>query len=240
MDAAGVDMAVLIPPSFEGDRNDLVAQAVARFPERFLAMGSIDAEHPMPAIDVSRVLVRNNLSGFRLRLSSAEGAAMLRKGGPDWLWRACVELDIPLMVAVGGLISGVAAVAQTYPDLRVVVDHLGLAVTTPPNQVMSVIEDLSRLAAYPNVAVKASALPCYTREQHEFPIALGLIDTVVARFGAERVFWGSDLTRLPPPYKEWVSTVVSGPSSLSDDDRRLVLGDALLAWLNPGKDALDG
>src|SRR5580698_7484375 len=35
MKAAGVDRAIVVPPSWEGDRNDLVAQAVADYPDSF-------------------------------------------------------------------------------------------------------------------------------------------------------------------------------------------------------------
>src|SRR4051794_39063228 len=38
MDKAGVARAILIPPSFEGDYNDLVMNAVNRYPDRFRAL----------------------------------------------------------------------------------------------------------------------------------------------------------------------------------------------------------
>jgi L-fuconolactonase len=39
MDAAGVARAVLVPPSWEGDRNDLALAAAAAYPDRFAVMG---------------------------------------------------------------------------------------------------------------------------------------------------------------------------------------------------------
>ena len=41
MDEAGVDRAVLIPPSWEGDYNDLVLEAAQAHPDRFAAMGRL-------------------------------------------------------------------------------------------------------------------------------------------------------------------------------------------------------
>src|SRR5919205_1627399 len=46
MDEAGVDRAVLIPPSWEGDYNDLVLDAARWQPERFAAMGRIALAKP--------------------------------------------------------------------------------------------------------------------------------------------------------------------------------------------------
>src|SRR5919197_5375079 len=39
MDEAGVDRAVIVPPSWPGDRNDYAIEAVKRYPDRFRIMG---------------------------------------------------------------------------------------------------------------------------------------------------------------------------------------------------------
>src|SRR5262249_48747276 len=41
MDEAGVDRAVIVPPSWPGDRNDYALEAVKRYPTRFRVMGKI-------------------------------------------------------------------------------------------------------------------------------------------------------------------------------------------------------
>src|SRR5689334_20789205 len=46
MNDAGVDRAVLIPPSWEGDYNDLVLEAARWHPDRFAAMGRITLTNP--------------------------------------------------------------------------------------------------------------------------------------------------------------------------------------------------
>jgi predicted TIM-barrel fold metal-dependent hydrolase len=44
MNEAGVDRAILIPPSWEGDYNDLVLEAAQAHPDRFAAMGRLAVE----------------------------------------------------------------------------------------------------------------------------------------------------------------------------------------------------
>ena len=44
MDAAGVSRVVIVPPSWEGDRNDLGLAAAREHPQRFAVMGRIDPE----------------------------------------------------------------------------------------------------------------------------------------------------------------------------------------------------
>src|SRR5688572_4780069 len=46
MDLAGVRRAVLVPPSFEGDRNDLALAAAAAYPDRFAVMGRLALQDP--------------------------------------------------------------------------------------------------------------------------------------------------------------------------------------------------
>ena len=41
MDLAGVRRMVLVPPSWEGDRNDLALEAARRYPDRFAVMGRL-------------------------------------------------------------------------------------------------------------------------------------------------------------------------------------------------------
>ena len=41
MNEAGVDRAVIVPPSWPGDRNDYGLEAVKRYPHRFAVMGRI-------------------------------------------------------------------------------------------------------------------------------------------------------------------------------------------------------
>ena len=66
MDEAGVDRAVIVPPSWPGDRNDYGLEAARRYPNRFAVMGRI----PVP----------NQVGGARLRWKEQPG--MLGCGSP--------------------------------------------------------------------------------------------------------------------------------------------------------------
>ena len=49
MSKAGVDRIIIVPPSWEGDRNDLALAAAQAHPERFAVMGRPISMHRMPA-----------------------------------------------------------------------------------------------------------------------------------------------------------------------------------------------
>jgi len=68
MDAAGVDRAVLVPPSWEGERNDLALEAALLHPDRFAVMGRLAIERPE-----SRSLVDTSLHAPIRRVVEAYG-----------------------------------------------------------------------------------------------------------------------------------------------------------------------
>src|SRR4026208_1746875 len=46
MDLAGVRRMVLVPPSWEGDRNDMALEAARAYPDRFAVMGRLSLAGP--------------------------------------------------------------------------------------------------------------------------------------------------------------------------------------------------
>ena len=58
-----------------------------------------------------------------------------------------------------------------------------------------------------------------------------ILKRVVDAFGPARVFWGSDLTRLPCTYRQCVTHFTEELDWLSGDELELVMGRALCDWI---------
>jgi predicted TIM-barrel fold metal-dependent hydrolase len=58
MAAAGVDRAILLPPSWEGKRNDLVIEAARKYPDKFerRGFGAGDGEGDLRVVEVASLL----------------------------------------------------------------------------------------------------------------------------------------------------------------------------------------
>ena len=82
-----------------------------------------------------------------------------------------------------------------------------------------------------NVAVKASCLPCYVDEKYPFPTLHPQIRRVVDAFGPQRVFWGTDLSQLPCPYRQAVTLFTEELNFLSTADKEWIMGKGLAQWL---------
>jgi predicted TIM-barrel fold metal-dependent hydrolase len=85
MDEAGVDRAVIVPPSWPGDRNDYAIEAVKQYPTRFAVMGRISLDKPEVAALLPKWKEQPGMLGIRLTFQR-EQAAMLDRA--DWVFPA--------------------------------------------------------------------------------------------------------------------------------------------------------
>jgi predicted TIM-barrel fold metal-dependent hydrolase len=113
----------------------------------------------------------------------------------------------------------------------VTVDHMGLNVRWKGKPLGPGVDVLLKFARLKNVAVKASCLPCYVDEPYPFPTLHPQIRRVVDAFGPERVFWGTDLSQLPCPYRQAVTLFTEELDFLSASDKEWIMGRALSNWL---------
>jgi L-fuconolactonase len=229
MDAAGVDRAVLVPPSWEGDRNDLALAAAARYPARFAVMGRYPLDRPDPAA-VREWRSQPGMLGMRFTFHGPGQRAWLTDGTGDWLWAAAEEARLPIMVFVPGAVPEFGVIAGRYPGVPFVIDHLALW-GAKDDEAFRGLGEVLALARLPNVAVKASALPCYSSEAYPFPGLHQYIRQVLDAFGPRRTFWGTDWTRLTCSWHEAVTLFTEELPGLSEEDKAWVMGRAVCEWL---------
>jgi L-fuconolactonase len=229
MNAAGVDRAVLIPPTWEGSRNDLVLSAAAAHPDRFAVMGRLDWADPAQVAQIATWRDTPGMLGIRMSLNRGDIAGRIQEGFDTGFFAAAEAHGVPLTVYMPGRYAEYERIAVAFPSLRIAVDHAAIESDRVPLEVA--VKPLLALAALPNVAVKASALPCLVTEPYPFPSITRAVGDLVGAFGAKRIFFGSDLSRLPCSYEQLVDVFASHMPVLSDDQRRLVMGDAIAAWL---------
>lgn len=231
MDEAGVDRAILVPPSWEGDRNDLVIDAALRYPKRFGSMGRIDLRIPKTAEDFAGWTSQPGMLGVRLTFGRPPSSHWLSDGTADWFWPVAEEVGLPVMVWVPGQLDAIRGIAERHPRLRLILDHAGMPAEPHYGAVGPAVDAISPLARHANIAVKASAFPVHVPEKYPFPSLHDPIQRLVEAFGAERVFWGTDLTRLRCPYDDAVRLFTEAVPGLTENERDLIMGRALATWL---------
>jgi L-fuconolactonase len=234
MDQAGVDRAVLIPPSLDGDRNDLCLAAAQEYPRRFAVMGRLLLRHPAAPARLEQMKHQEGMLGVRLTFHRDDDRPLLTNGAADWFWPAAQRLEVPVMVHAPERLAEIGDIAARHPGLKIIVDHMGFARETTDSQAKAGAERMVALARYPNVHVKVSALPCYSSEPYPFRNLHDALKRVIDGFGVKRSFWGSDYSRLPRSctYRQAVTMFTEELDFLSSSDLEWVMGRGALECLN--------
>lgn len=229
---AGVDRAVLVPPFFEGYRNDYAVACATEAPEAFRVMARVDLRTGDPG-PVRELLLDPVVAGVRLVFLPAD-AGRVDDPAAEWFWDFAERDQVRVMLLASDQLDAVAALAQARPGLRLAVDHLGLTGQLTDAAVAPEIAALVELAHYENVSVKATAAPCYSTEPYPHPSLHPFLRQLLDAFGPERLFWGSDLSRLPGSYADLVRLFRDDLDFLSADDIDAVMGRSVLTWLGWG------
>ena len=94
MDEAGVDRAVIVPPSWPGDRNDYALEAVKRYPTRFRVMGRIPLQDPKSADLLPKWKEQQGMLGVRVTFNNAQTIPWLTDGTASWFWAAAEKAGL--------------------------------------------------------------------------------------------------------------------------------------------------
>ena len=233
MNAAQVDAAIIVPPGWEGDRNDLGLEAARLHPTRFAVMGRLDPTVPESRSMISRWRKQPGMLGLRFTFHTAQMEPLLTEGHLDWLWGEAEKHGVPLMVlAPPRLLPLVAAIAHRYPGLRLTLDHMSIPRGKKDAEAFAHIDELVKLARHSNIAVKATSLPHYTSEPYPHTSVHEPLRKVIDAFGPKRVFWGTDMTKLPQgSYRRAVTMFTEELPWLSRDDQEWVMGRGICEWL---------
>ena len=197
MDKAGVDGVVLVPPSWEGDRNDIALDAAASHPDRFCIMGRFDPDAPGARGQIAGWKQQKGMLGVRLTFHTEVLRQPLLDGRFDWMWGEMEKAGIPAMVLFHHEYMHLAdRIAERHPGLMLVLDHVGLKSARDVREAtnFATLDKVLALARRPNVAAKVSAMPCYADDKtYPFRSVHPYIRRVFDAFGPQRTFWGNRL-----------------------------------------------
>jgi len=132
-----------------------------------------------------------------------------------------------------GFLPKVAEVAQRHASLKLILDHLGRPSggTASQPDLWANLPEVVALARYPNVAMKATGAPSYSGHAYPFADIHDNLHRLYDAFGPARFFWGTDITRMPCPWRQCVTLFTEELSWLKGRDLELVMGRAVCDWL---------
>jgi predicted TIM-barrel fold metal-dependent hydrolase len=233
IDEAGVDRVVIVPPTLEGERLDYAQQAVKRYPGRFAIMGRIALNEPTRASRLPTWREQSGVLGVRLNIAGTQ-AAWLTDGTADWFWPAAEKSKLPVMFLTSGLLPLFVPIAERHPQLPLIIDHMGVSSeAVKNNKVAETIDQAVALAKYPNVSVKLSASPLFSKEAYPFRDVTPHIRRLFDAYGPQRCHWGTDVTNsyAKTNYRQRITHFTEELSFLSEDDKDWIMGRSIVERL---------
>jgi predicted TIM-barrel fold metal-dependent hydrolase len=232
MNEAGVDRVVIVPPSWEGDRNDLAIEAAIEHPNRYATMGRLDPQDPKSRGLIAKWREQPGMLGLRFTFHIPQLVSLITEGHMDWVWGEAEKAGVPIYVLVPhALVHLIDDVAQRYPGLKFVMDHLALNSKLRDHAAFAEFDKLLAIAKRPNVAAKASALPCYSTDSYPYKSLHRYLSQAYDAFGPQRLFWGTDLSRSPIPYRQHVTMFTEEIPWLTSEDKEWIMGRGVCEWL---------
>ena len=231
MDEIDINRAIIVPPMWMGDTNDLALKAAEAFPERLAVLGRLDINKPVATSVFENWNNQSGMLGLRFTFTTKNEYSLLTDGSLEWLWTGAEKFQIPVMLMISGYLQEVEKIIYNHPDIKLCIDHLGLVRNAVDDAAFEDLSYLMSLSTNKNLVVKVTSLPCYSSKPYPYYELHPYIRQIYDTFGPSRMFWGSDLTRLTSSYKECLTLVTEELPWLSENDKELILGGAICNWL---------
>ena len=231
MDEAGVDAAVIHPPGWDPDSDDMAVDAARQHPERFSSLGKFPLDDPASRGLIDGWKQQPGMLGLRFTFLLPHQQTWPTDGTMDWLWPAAEAAGLPVGLACANFLPVVGQVAERHPDLKLIVDHMGRGQRVTDDEAFETLPDLLALAKYPNVACKASGAPSYSSHPYPYSNIHDYLRQVFDAFGPDRTFWGTDITRMPCSWKECITLFTEELPWLTGEDLEKVMGKSLCRWI---------
>lgn len=245
MAEAGVHRAILVPPSFAGGDPDYSLDAAAKYPAQFAVMGSIPLNKPKGREILEDLMRRPGMLGVRLTFHHEWDQSWISDGTADWFWPVAEKMKIPVMMNAPTVLKEVGQIAERYPTLRLIVDHMGRRKGMKDDKLGLGIAQTMELAKHPNVYVKLTSAPSCSTDNYPYRNIHPHLRLLIEAFGPRRCFWGTDLSsmlsRSSCTYPQAVTMFTEEMHFLSHEDLEWVMGRGLaecLPWpVAPGFEA---
>jgi predicted TIM-barrel fold metal-dependent hydrolase len=231
MQAAGVDGAILHPPSWDPQSNAQAIAAARLFPERFATLGRIPLDQPERRGEIETWRQQPGMVGLRYTFLEPRMKSWPTDGTMDWLWPAAERLGLPIALLAGEFLGLLAEIAARHPGLRLVIDHFGVVRGNKDDAAFANMPQVVALAKYPNIAVKVTGGPQYVTDPYPFKSLQKHYRAVYDAFGPKRMFWGTDITRMPCTWRDCVTHFTEHQPWLPAADLPLIMGQAIGDWL---------
>jgi L-fuconolactonase len=222
----GVERTVLI--QFIGYRwdNSYVAGVLKRYPKYFRGVCRVDPSDGASPDHLSRLVEEQGFRGVRLSPAGDASGDWIRGPLMPLLWERCTRLKVPMTIlAPVTRMHDVAKLADRFPDLTIVIDHMADCPIDQPQQ----LDLLLALERYPKLFVKISHTWSISKQPYPYADAQQFVKRLYDRFGPQRLMWATDwpIVERVANYAKALTVVRDEMKFLNAEDKRWILSKTI-------------
>jgi L-fuconolactonase len=149
----------------------------------------IDPQDPNNAEQVRYWIKERGLVGFRFHPMYYPDEKILLTRQNEPMWEEIASLDAVIQFHLRAEFADqVAVIADRYPTLKLILDHMGYPQVDADEAAFQPIVDL---AQYDNIYLKLSDVAGRSSQDFPYTDVHPFIEKLVGTFGAERMVWGT-------------------------------------------------
>ncbi|HWL09292.1 MAG TPA: amidohydrolase family protein [Planctomicrobium sp.] len=187
----GVTRVVLIQMSFYKFDNSYMLDAIRQYPDAFRGVAIVD-EKQANVGDTMKELAKSGVTGFRLYATKPAVESWLNATEMNAFWKLAAQTGQAVcLLSDPDALPAIDAMIKKHPETTVVIDHfsrIGMSGTIQQQD----LDNLCRLARYPNVFVKTSAFYALGKKQAPYTDLGPMVRRLRDAYGAKRLMWASD------------------------------------------------
>ena len=230
MEKNGISKAVLVQPGHYGSDNSYMMDCCERYPGRFAAVIRVDPFSPDALSDLDFWAKQRGAQGLRHLLGGFTPGNWDKGKSLYPFWEKIRELGIVVgFMAQPHQAAMVKDLLRLFPEVPVIIDHLGLPSKDESPEYPS-FEKILELAEFPQVYIKMSGLPVFSKEKYPHQDMIGCAERAVNAFGSERVVWATDFcfTVGAHNYHEGIEIVEDHMPFLNEEDKDWIFFKTIL------------
>ncbi len=226
MKANGVARTVIIQVIHYRYDNRYLASVLKRYPEVFHGVCRVDPLDPAAPDHLARLVEQDGFRGVRLSPAGGASGDWIRGPLMPPLWERCARLKVPMtLLAPITRMPDVAALAERFADLTIVIDHMADCPIDQPQA----LDMLLALERYPKLFVKISHTWSISREPYPFLDAQAYVKRLYDRFGPRRLMWATDwpICLKNASYRQTLTVVRDDMKFLNEEDKSWILSKTI-------------
>ncbi len=192
MDAAGIDLGVVVQENMDGEQNDYCLEVLERFPDRFLVHALPNYWELDNVESEALALLDRGFCGLKLPAGHLAGQIELDHPRLMPIYRTMEQKQSVLAVDLSEgdqQVPALRRILEAYPTLRVALGHFGM-----PNRGGWPAQ--LELCQFENVYLETGGiLWLYRAEGYPFPSVIAALSQAADQVGIQKLMWGSDWPR---------------------------------------------